>query len=326
MLPVSVLIPTRNCAAFVPGHLDSLHQWVALAEEVVVVDSDSTDGTVELLRAGISHQRVRFLTHPPGLYQSWNFGIQNATAKYIYFATVGDFITRHGIEHLFEVAEKFQSDVVVSKPNFINEAGAALADDRWNIDVIIDKLQVRQPALLTTAAQIIFAVTNLWGAILGSSASNLYRAEYLKSHPFPVDYGIAGDGAWGIQYVFEAKIAVTPERFSTFRQHEKTYSTADYHVESLALNLFRLAQNVAETQGKTNPSARKVLEEVRWPELEKAMETMLAQQSNLELARRQKTPWPLNPGAWRARAGRGKAQDRIDAIIDQVIAAARAQG
>ena len=256
MLPISILIPTRNCAALVPGHLESLRAWLDLAEEVVVVDSDSKDGTLELLRAGLSHPRLKFLNRPPGLYQSWNFGIQNAGARYVYLATVGDSITRRGVEHLFSVAEKVQSDVVISKPDFVSATGGALPDDRWTIDVILSRLQIERPRLLSTAEQFLFAVTNLWGAILGSSASNLYRADCLKQRPFPTEYGTAGDGAWAILNIFEVKIAITPERFSTFRFHEKAYAAADYHVESLALKLFRLAQGVVARQGPLNPACR----------------------------------------------------------------------
>ena len=218
---IAVLIPSRNCAALIPGHLQSLQEWMELAEEIVVVDSHSHDGTLEMLRAGLSHPRVKFLTHPPGLYQSWNFGIQNVSAKYVYVATVGDPITRRGIQHLYDVAETFQSDVVISKPGFINESGQPLPDDRWPIDVILARLRIRQPQLLATAEQFVFAVTNTWGAILGSSASNLYRTDFLKPRPFPTEYGTAGDGGWGIEHIFEVKIAVTPERFSSFRQHRK---------------------------------------------------------------------------------------------------------
>ena len=75
MLPISVLIPTRDCAALLPGHLRSLQAWIDLAEEVVVVDSDSKDNTVELIREGLTHARTRFLSPPPGLYpivEFWN--------------------------------------------------------------------------------------------------------------------------------------------------------------------------------------------------------------------------------------------------------------
>jgi glycosyltransferase involved in cell wall biosynthesis len=314
MLPISILIPTRNCASLVPGHIESLRSWIDLAEEVVVVDSDSKDGTVELLRAGLSHPRVKFLNHPPGLYQSWNFGIQNVSAKYIYIATVGDSITRAGVEHLFELAEKFQSDVVISKPSFVNAEGEALPDENWPIDVIINCLQIKSPRLLTTAEQFFFAVTNPWGAILGSSASDLYRADCLKQRPFPTEYGTAGDAGWGFLNIFDVKIGITPERFSTFRFHEKAYTAADYYVESLVLKLFRLAQSVIAAQEKTNPTVPAILEQARWPELVRALEVARTHHARLEKCREQSFPWFINPAAWQARATRNKAEREISKI------------
>src|ERR1041384_5007985 len=133
---IGVLIPTRDSAALLPAHLESIKSWIDLAAEIVVVDSNSTDGTLEILRQNLEHPTVQILSHPPGLYQSWNFGIQNVAAEFVYISTVGDSITRDGIEHLAAVARELRSDVVVSKPWFIDEAGAPRPDDRWAIDDI----------------------------------------------------------------------------------------------------------------------------------------------------------------------------------------------
>jgi glycosyltransferase involved in cell wall biosynthesis len=318
--PISVLIPTRNCAALVPGHIESLRSWLDLAEEIVVVDSNSKDGTVDLLRAGISHPGVRFLTHPPGLYESWNFGIQNAVAKYIYIATVGDSITRDGVEQLFRAAEQFQSDVVISKPSFISGSGEPLPDDRWPVDVVIERLKIDRPRLLTTTEQFLFAVTNTWGAILGSSASNLYRADCLKARSFPTEFGTAGDGGWGIQNIFDVGIAVVPGRFSNFRRHEKSYSMAEYPMDALNMRLFRLAQSVIASQRATNPAVTPILDQVRWPELEKALETILLEQIKLEELRGKSVPWFLNPSAWAVRSTRERAERKVDSIVTAVVA------
>jgi hypothetical protein len=325
MLPISILIPTRDCGALLPGHLQSLMGWIDLAEEVVVVDSDSKDNTVELIRRGLAHPRIAFLSHPPGLYQSWNFGIQNARAKYLYIASVGDSISREGIQHLFEVAETLQSDVVISKPKFIDEGGAALPDDEWPIDEMVGGLKITRPQLLTVREQFLFATVHTWGAILGSSASDLYRADCLKQRPFSSGYGTSGDGAWGIENMFDVKIGVTPERFSTFRQHPKAYALADYHVDSLALKLFRLAQDVVARQRPGNPALPEILESVQWTELEPALAMAGLAQDELEKLRRRKTPWFLQPAAWRARLARDQARRKINQITRQVLAGAPAR-
>ncbi len=319
MLPISVLVPTLNCAALVPAHLESLRSWLDLAEEVVVVDSDSCDDTVKLLRAGLNHPRVRFLNHPRGLYQSWNFGIRNASAKYIYVSTVGDSITRQGVQSLFDLAEKLHSDVVISKPDFVNGEGEALPDQRWPIDVILRQLQIKSPQLLSTTEQFYFAVTNLWGAILGSSASNLYRADCLKQRPFPTEFGTAGDCGWGVQNIFDVRIAITPERFSTFRFHEKAYAPDEYYVESLFHKFHLLARSVVAIERLRNPVVDQVLEELQWPELEKALELVPIHQAKLEHYREQIIPWYLNPRAWQVRAARKEAEKRIKKITEEVI-------
>ena len=175
--------------------------------------------------------------------------MRNVTAKYVYIATVGDSITRAGLEHLCQVAEEFASDLVISKPRFINAAGQALPDDRWLIDEILQGRKIERPQALSRAEQFLFTVTNLWCALTGSSASNLYRTDFLRQRPFPLEFGMAGDGAWGVQNVFDLKTAVTPRRFSTFRQHPKTYAAAGYQIDSLGLKLFRLAQQVVAGSG-----------------------------------------------------------------------------
>ena len=317
---IGVLIPTRNCASLLPGHIGSLMAWIDLAEEIVAVDSDSRDGSVEMLKAQLPQGRTTFLTHPPGLYQSWNFGIQHVRAKYVYISTVGDSITRPGLEHLLEVAEQFQSDVVISKPDFINEAGEAAPDSPWLIDRIVDRLKIRQPRVLTLTEQFLFTVTNLWCALLGSSASNLYRADCLKKRPFPLEYGTAGDGAWGVENVFDVRIAVTPRRFSNFRQHEKAYSLSDYYVESLASKLFVLARSVVERERKENPAIEAVLREVSWTELEKSLDRARMAHAKLEGYRRHgRPPWFLNPAAWKARSVRNRDEATVALIMDRVV-------
>jgi len=94
MLPLGVLIPTKDSMAHLPGHVENIRQWQDLVEEIVVVDSFSKDGTLAYLKSHLSHPRLRFLTHPPGLYESWNHGIAHINASCTYIATIGDTITR----------------------------------------------------------------------------------------------------------------------------------------------------------------------------------------------------------------------------------------
>ncbi len=316
---IGVLIPTRNCAALIPGHIESLRSWIDPGDEIVIVDSESRDGTVDLLRAGLSSYRIKVLNHPPGLYQSWNYGIQNVGSQYVYIATVGDSITRDGIAHLLEVAAHFNCDAVISKPRSVDAAGGPMPDSRWPIDEILERLKLREPRVLSAGEQFLFAVTSFWGAILGSSASNLYRTRCLKERPFPTEFGTSGDGGWGILNMFDVKIAATPRVFSTFRHHEKAYARADYYVESLAVKFFRLAQRVVKENKSRSAVVSKILDKARWPELERALETCVVEQDKLERCRGKMPPWFLKPAAWKARAARDRARGEVEEIVTAVL-------
>ncbi|HWD20741.1 MAG TPA: glycosyltransferase family A protein [Verrucomicrobiae bacterium] len=316
VLPIGVMIPTRNCASLIPTHLSTLQPLLNLVAEVVVVDSDSTDGTVDLLRAGLAHPNVRFLNHPPGLYQSWNHGLKNIRSPYVYISTVGDSITPSGLIHLHENAQRLGVDAVVSRPRLVDEGGAALPDGRWPMDDALRRLSLTAPRTLTPVQQFLFAVTNLSGAFIGSSASNLYRTACLQARPFSADYGIAGDCAWLIENVFEVSVALSPERCSVFRFHRKAYAPQDYEVTAPALKFLRLAQTVVRAR-----APQELLLAARWDELEPLLETALTAHYELEALRHHSVPWFFHPTAWRARARRNRAESRIESIKTQVLGA-----
>ena len=151
MLPIGVVIPTKNSMKYLPGHLESLATWIDLAEQVVVVDSFSKDGTVEFLEANLHHPNVLYLNHPPGLYASWNFGIRHVTSGYCYIATVGDSITPAGIGHMASVAVRLNCDVLVSQPDFVNESGQPCGGPDWPMADVIRQLGLKEPVPLPSA-------------------------------------------------------------------------------------------------------------------------------------------------------------------------------
>ena len=114
--------------AYLPRHVEGLRTWLDMAMEVVVVDSHSTDGTLDYLRANLRHPALRFTNHPPGLYASWNHGIAQIQSKYVSIATTGETITRDGVCKLVDAAESLECDVVISKPSFCDKSGRILSE------------------------------------------------------------------------------------------------------------------------------------------------------------------------------------------------------
>ncbi len=217
-LPIAAVLPVYNCRERLERHLRCVAAWAPQVSELIVVDSGSSDGTLEVAREILSPFGARFLQHPPGLYQSWNAGIAAATATWCYISTVEDPITPEGLSHLLEVATRHDADVVISPPEMRSHDGSAPVDEKMPSNRLADAFLASGHAdkLLNRAE----TVANLCGflphGLLGSSASNLYRTSFLQKHPFPTNFGHCGDTAWGVTIAPVAKVAFTPVSCSRF--------------------------------------------------------------------------------------------------------------
>jgi hypothetical protein len=181
-----------------------------------VVDS-STDGSLDFLRKRLPATHVEFHSVPPGLYQAWNFGVSKARAEYCYFSTVGDSITADGLQHLFGIASKESLDAVLSPPEMLDIDGKP-STMRWPIHDFVATLcdEIFFPGREETVR---WLTALLPFTILGSSASNLYRTDFLKAHHFPTECGHGGDAALGVQVSPFVKMAVTKKICSRFITH-----------------------------------------------------------------------------------------------------------
>jgi hypothetical protein len=311
-LPISVLIPTFNCAEALPGHLESVHAWAKHVEEIVVVDSFSDDGTMEVLRKGLPYPHVRFFEHPRGLYQSWNFGIQQLRAKYAYISTTGDTITAKGLEHLAATADKLEADVVISRPEFVAPNGHKAEDRQWPIHNLLRWRPMTQPAVLEPWHVFLLATLDIPEGILGSSASNLYRTATLQRFPFPTDFGHAGDTAWGIRYAFQISLAVTPEKFSRFLLHAPTANLGGDKKKSLASQMFDLARETANELQK-RPGATPIPAHALplLNELPAELQKLRELQDQYDKLRHESTPWIMRAQAWKARAARNRQRAAV---------------
>ena len=245
-----------------------------------------------------------FFQHPRGLYQSWNFGISKLTTEYTHISTVGDTISREGLERLRQIANQYQCDVVASKPRFVDTHGRDEGHTNWPIDDIRRLFPGQEPLVLEGIELALLAMENCTSAILGSSASNIYRTRCLQQRPFPTEYGTVGDGAWGLINACEVRMGFTGEVFSTFQSHPKSYPASDYFIESLNMKLFKLACESLHNFVARSPETQKLAKLARAELIIQSLNEHLACQRRLEKYRDMKFPWILNPAAWAARIGR----------------------
>jgi hypothetical protein len=316
---LGVVIPTKNSRPYLAAHLKGLGEWLDLAAEVVVVDSFSTDGTVEYLREKLQHPRVTCATHPPGLYASWNHGITLVQSEFVFIATTGDLITRDGVQKLLRAAADLKCDVVISKPSFRDLNDQPLPDNWWPIDDIVATLKITAPRRLAKLEAVVFAAMQMKGAILGSSASNLYRTQLMKRLPFPTEFGTTGDGAWGLQHAAEAVFGVVPGHFSSFLVHPAGGSDVEkktYREAPRADAVLKAAMESWRANGAINDRELACL---HWHDLMAWLGSYLDAKSAFDRDRRGGVPWILNPAAWRDRLARERASKQLQKIRREVL-------
>lgn len=214
---LGVVLPTRDSMSRIRAHVESMRSWLDLADEIVIVDSRSADGTAEYLRWALP--QATFLSTPPGLYGSWNEAVGRVSCEFVYISTVGDSIAREGLQHLLGTAVALDCEVVVSPPRIIDGDGARSEHYEWAVHRFARHANLASPRLLDPLEFLAASVVYLPLCMLGSAASNIFRTRTLQRLPFPVDFGHNGDTAWTVRNALEVRTAVTPWIFSSFVLH-----------------------------------------------------------------------------------------------------------
>lgn len=88
---VAIIIPTRDTLDYLPEAVDSVIQQLTPADQLIIVDDGSLDGTTEWLRQFRDDPRVEVVTTPPrGPGPARNIGVRRASTDYIAFLDADD--------------------------------------------------------------------------------------------------------------------------------------------------------------------------------------------------------------------------------------------
>ena len=302
-LPVSIISPVRNCIGEMPAHAEHLRGLSRIATELIIVDSDSSDGTMDYLKDQLADCGAVFLNHPPGLYPSWNHGISHASQPYLTVATVGDTLPPDSLMKLHRSLETSDADVVISAPILLNPDGSR-SDRRWPVHRLIAACDLSAPRPLSQATWLALTLGFFPKSPLASSSGNLYRTEVFKENLFSTDCGHRGDVVWGITSARGIRWLVDPTVESYFKFHPPAAHREPPSPSNLAeLNRAVMAAHADGLEFlKREGVAEWFLAELRGM-LEDSCRSLVVE-AEYSIVRRNPLPWFFNPRAIRLRKQR----------------------
>ncbi|MDX6423507.1 MAG: hypothetical protein QOI67_978 [Gaiellaceae bacterium] len=197
---VSVIIPVKNGARFLPQALADVHAQTYAQREVIVVDGRSTDRSAEIAR---SSPGVRCVTQPgEGFADAWNVGIAASSGDLIAFLDSDDRWTPEKLATQVDVLERRpEVDYVITRVRFFLEPGVAPPPGFRHSLLSGDHVANMPSALLTR------------------------RRVFEQIGEFPTDLSIANDIEWFAR-LKDAGLAheVVPETMVMKRVHDSNLS------------------------------------------------------------------------------------------------------
>lgn len=327
-LPISIISPVRNCIDEMPAHARHLRMLSRIAGEIIIVDSDSEDGTLDCLKKELADSGAVFLNHPPGLYPSWNHGISRAKYPFLTVATVGDDLPPESLAKLHEDLETSGCDVVISAPTLLATDGSP-SSSKWPVHRIIETLGLVAPLEIPSAIWLALTLGFFPKSPLASSSGNLYRTRVFENNLFPTNCGHRGDVIWGITSARAIRWMVDPTVESFFK-----FNPPSPHKKHPGMNVITTWRNIILRAFHEESGYMLSSGVPRWllTELGGALEdscSSLAVESEYSRIRGGPLPWFLSPRAIRLRQRRRKFKrsgvarnellDRFMASLDQAL-------
>lgn len=120
---IGVVVPTLNSARTLPWTLCSLRAQRGVDHEIIVADSGSDDGTLELCKSW----GVRTVYVPPGnMYRAINVGLREIDSEWVTYLNSDDIVFPHSYARLIAQGVRQHAYLVYGDCDFVDDEGRYL--------------------------------------------------------------------------------------------------------------------------------------------------------------------------------------------------------
>ncbi|WP_022770304.1 glycosyltransferase [Butyrivibrio sp. NC2007] len=113
MPKVSVIVYVKDTENYIRQCVQSIVDQLERDIEIIIVDGESTDGTIDIIsELSSKDERVRVFTKGGGVGAQFNYGLDKATGEYVAIVEADDFIPPDMIGHQYTIAKENDLDII----------------------------------------------------------------------------------------------------------------------------------------------------------------------------------------------------------------------
>ena len=128
---ISIVIATYNASDTILSCLDSIENEINSDCELILIDGNSTDNTLDLLNKKKELIDVLISEPDKGIYDAWNKGVEKSKGSWIMFLGADDLLLKNSLLTYLEFLREINSsdyDYVCAKNEYINLDGKFIKD------------------------------------------------------------------------------------------------------------------------------------------------------------------------------------------------------
>jgi glycosyltransferase involved in cell wall biosynthesis len=230
---VSVCIPTYNGEAYLRGCLESVIHQTCTELEILIVDDQSSDGTIGIAQEYAQQDpRVRLVVNPQnlGLVGNWNRCIELAQGDWIKFVFQDDLIAPDCIEKML-VADPASHPIVCCRRDFIFEAGVTDERKQYYLSHPSMDTLFQDTTKISANDFCEVALSHIGVNFVGEpTAVMLHRSIFAQVGFFNPHLIMICDLEFWTRVAVRAGIVYIPESLASFRVHGQAASSVNYSI------------------------------------------------------------------------------------------------
>jgi glycosyltransferase involved in cell wall biosynthesis len=241
---VSICVPTYNGEKYIQECLDSILTQTFTDFEVLIVDDQSSDNTLNIAREySEKDQRIKVIQNEKnlGLVGNWNRCVELANGEWIKFVFQDDLIAPECLERMLTEGIVHNSAIVCCQRDFLFETGTNDVTQKYYLDHLGMK-HIFAEATKISAEAFCKAVLNHPGVnFIGEPTTVLlHRTTFSRFGIFNPNLIQICDTEFWTRVASHEGIIYIPEILASFRVHEKSTSTTNhskhqYRIQNLEL-------------------------------------------------------------------------------------------